>query len=412
VFISTKAFLVDEEAMQPDPSQVLFGGDGRLAQRTGGLISLVVSVPILTILIFMVLGCMGKANIRFKSPGQVQKTKTTSFIHKIVIVSPLTSIHFVCCLTGLTSTVLDAVRKVGNEFQSSEQTLCDGLTISFVLFYVVSKFCTYCFLGLRAKKVYASDYVFKQRLITIIAVVFPLAFLTLGVLTSFHTIGLIFRGNCEVVVNTAWLTEAFPGIDLGISLIYFGMFLIPLRALGKLKDTNVTSPTRTIRKPPSQTFKDLVKETTRLSIIQMIASGLSIGMIVFGFLNLGAFGLFTASFGSVDILANCLVQMYSTRRAWSVKFNGKVINFGELEEGKESPALFTAGSDNQQRQSAQPSHSRLRSTIKPMVELEQNMDSTFKFSRDLVKEENLQIMAEFDSGGQTAVPDNQIPLLP
>jgi hypothetical protein len=321
-----------------DPSVLLFHEDRALGQHTGGVVSLVCAIPIMSVLIFMTVGCLGIGKFKFNMPEKkknmdlfIRKWKCIlQYIPTKMYINFAVTLHFISSITGLIEALTNSSRQLF-AFQDSnpEGNLCQSLCRTFVINYTISKACTYTFLGIRARLVFRSQADWQQKMVEVFTFGLPFGFFIFGVYATNYVVGTIEAGlRCKAAINLAWVTNALPGIDFLLSLLFLMLFLIPLRSLAKQNEqalrgnsnvsliSTVTSISSKSLNQEEDALVKLMKETVRMAIVQSLFSGFSLCMMAWGFIVAGAYGLFSGSFLSVDVLFNCVVQFYATRRVW------------------------------------------------------------------------------------------------
>jgi hypothetical protein len=319
--------------MSSNPSTVLFNDDRQQGQSAGGLLSLICSIPIAIVLVFMTFGCLDLGKFKFnQTESQSKKTNDLCctkgllrWIPQRVYSNPAVTLHFISTILGLVETVTNAARQhLHWEDNPDQLNSCKALSRTFVLTYGLSKGCTYMFLGIRARLVFRSQEGWTRKMVNIVTFVFPCIFIALGVDSSFWTTGSNEDGQrCVALVTLNWVGKALPGVDFFLSFLFLLLFLIPLRSLAVDNEKALkryASPNATLNpnslKPAEDELTVLMRETIRTAVAQIAFSGIALGFIAWASVTGGPFGLFSASFLSVDLVANCLVQFYSTRRVW------------------------------------------------------------------------------------------------
>eukprot|EP00475_Leptophrys_vorax_P039052 TRINITY_DN69898_c0_g1_i1.p1 TRINITY_DN69898_c0_g1~~TRINITY_DN69898_c0_g1_i1.p1 ORF type:complete len:363 (-),score=64.06 TRINITY_DN69898_c0_g1_i1:54-1142(-) len=301
--------------MSDEPGNVPFNGDRALGQLAGGLLSLLCGVPIFASLLMIICGFLG-VGVEFKSAEKRRhrKQQVCQSIKTRCCQSRPLLLHFISCIFGLTSCALDARKKLA-VFHDEDFDFCDSLSKGFVLSYGVSKFCTYMFLATRAQIAWDSQAQVQQVATKWISLTLSVGFLILaGVATRYTSGSIEFNIRCIISIDKAWITLTFPALDFVLTFIYLLLFIIPLCKVNKYfhsrKDVMLNGDKRS--------WTLLIRETSKVALIQIAASDISLGMTAYGAVITGSFGLFTGSFVSFDLLANCVMQTYTTRHILQV----------------------------------------------------------------------------------------------
>jgi hypothetical protein len=316
--------------MSASPDAVLFNNDKGTGQLAGGLLSACAAVPILVTLVFMTLGCMEIGKVKFKDESKNKKTGAKAWAKanlpkwiplKWFASKPVTA-HYISCVFGLLSCVIDAYKKL-DSFNDFQVQTCDALCKAFICFYVLSKTCTYVFLGMRARLVFRGEEDARRKVVKWIINILPVGFFVIGMIGTAHAVGSIERGvRCLITIDQRWITNLFPGVDFLFSTIFFILFIVPLKEVASTSvDEAIAQSSKSLNSisaASSTSLGRLLKETTRLAILQIFVSTVSLVFIAVGAIEGGPLGLFTGSFTSFDLVLNSGIQFYSTRRVWTI----------------------------------------------------------------------------------------------
>jgi hypothetical protein len=236
------------------------------------------------------------------------------------------TIRFTFCslLASFLAPLFNAIEKL--IFQANGQmSLCIVTAkMCFILFFI-GKLSTIAFLGVRSLVGYEvrnDDECLNKKTVSFVIWIYSLAFLALAIIATLDQVvmidsGFLAAGLCFARIPSA-LNISLNVVDLVSSATLLVLFIIPIR---EVTETNKKMAN------PNEKLASVLREN-------MVVGGFTIGsafiasitVTVFQFdpVNFRDLALLGGAIRNLDLLANCLMQLYGTRGYWLRKANWSV----------------------------------------------------------------------------------------
>eukprot|EP00475_Leptophrys_vorax_P029601 TRINITY_DN4365_c0_g1_i3.p1 TRINITY_DN4365_c0_g1~~TRINITY_DN4365_c0_g1_i3.p1 ORF type:complete len:250 (-),score=58.52 TRINITY_DN4365_c0_g1_i3:24-773(-) len=186
--------------------------------------------------------------------------------------------------------------------------------------YTLAKMATCAFLGSKASLAFVvgqkDSTRYCQLFVGIVTGFFCFGFLVVMISALSLAVFQVNNGNCAIIVPLA-VNDALTAVDVISSVILLLLFIVPLHV-------TVTMNSNELTKNSKSSLKSTLLQNSVMGVLTTVSAGAALGTVTAFTTSTNGEGLLVGALTIVDITINCLIQAFSTRKIWVIRWDQRV----------------------------------------------------------------------------------------